>query len=109
VPALAPRDLDRRQAGETSAEVRVRVCAARERQLHRQGAPNARLAGGELETRARLTTDATRMLREASSRLGFSARAHHRVMKVARTIADLGASVEVGEPHLAEALRYRPA
>jgi magnesium chelatase family protein len=109
VPALSPRDLDRRQAGETSAEVRARVCAARERQLRRQGAPNARLAGGELETRARLTADASRMLRDASARLGFSARAHHRVMKVARTIADLDASEEVGQPHLAEALRYRPA
>jgi magnesium chelatase family protein len=109
VPALAPRDLERRHAGETSAEVRARVCAARERQLRRQGAPNARLAGGELETRAALTADASRMLRDASARLGFSARAHHRVMKVARTIADLYESEEVGEPHLGEALRYRPA
>ncbi|HUQ27882.1 MAG TPA: YifB family Mg chelatase-like AAA ATPase [Usitatibacter sp.] len=109
VPALAPRDLERRHAGETSAEVRARVCAARDRQMRRQGGPNARLAGGELETRARLGPDALRVLREASARLGLSARSHHRVMKVARTIADLGESEEIDPSHVAEALHYRPA
>jgi len=109
VPALAPAELEARKPGEGSGAVRERVCQARERQVRRQGAPNARLAGAEAQSRARLDAQAARMLREAGARLHISARAHHRVIKVARTIADLAASESVSASHVAEALRYRAA
>jgi len=109
VPALAPAQLEVRKPGEPSGKVRERVCKARERQLGRQGAPNARLAGGEAQLRARLDVEAVRVLREAGARLHISARAHHRILKVARTIADLAASEGVAATHIAEALRYRPS
>jgi len=109
VPALGPAELEVRKPGEPSGKVRERVCKARERQLGRQGAPNARLAGGEAQLRARLDVEAVRVLREAGARLHISARAHHRILKVARTIADLAASEGVAATHIAEALRYRPS
>jgi len=109
VPALAPAELEARKPGEGSGAVRERVCQARERQVRRQGAPNARLTGAEAQSRARLDAQAARMLREAGARLHISARAHHRVIKVARTIADLAASEGVSASHVAEAMRYRAA
>jgi len=75
--------------------------------LVRQGLPNARLAGREIEKRARVDAEGRGLLRDALSRLGLSARAHHRVLKVARTIADLRQSPEVRSQDVAEALRYR--
>ena len=107
VPALAQADLAEGAQGESSRVIRERVVQARETQLNRQGAPNARLAGREIEERARASPDARRVLREAISRLGLSARAHHRVLKVARTIADLQLRSEVGSQDVDEALRYR--
>ena len=109
VPALAPTELEARKPGESSGAVRERVCQARERQVRRQGAPNGCLTGAEAQSRARLDAQAARMLREAGARLHISARAHHRVIKVARTIADLAASESVSASHVAEALRYRAA
>jgi magnesium chelatase family protein len=55
-----------------------------------------------------LGAEAIRLLADAAERLGFTARAYHRVLRVARTIADLDGDHSVGEPHVAEALRYRP-
>jgi magnesium chelatase family protein len=80
---------------------------AREVQLNRQGFPNAQLAGREIEERAQIDAEGEGRLRYALSRLGLSARAHHRVLKVARTIADLHQRAEVSFGDVAEALQYR--
>ncbi|MDI3258718.1 MAG: ATP-binding protein, partial [Sinobacteraceae bacterium] len=92
---------------EASAQVRARVCAARERQLARAGKPNARLTPKELERDCQLDEAARQLLTTALSRLQLSARAYHRVLKVARSIADLAGANAVAAPHIAEALRYR--
>ena len=109
VPALAPAELHSHKPGESSREVRERVAGARERQARRQGLPNAQLSGAQIHTHVRLDAEAARLLREAGARLHVSARAHHRVLKVARTICDLAAAENVAAIHIAEALRYRPA
>jgi magnesium chelatase family protein len=93
--------------GEGSAEVRRRVVAARRRQLERQGKPNARLTPRELERHCPIEPAARRLLDAALKRLALSARAYHRVIKVARTSADLAASDGLSTTHVAEAVRYR--
>ena len=80
---------------------------ARDLQLRRQGTPNAQLAGREIEERARVDAQGRRLLRDAIARLGLSARAHYRVLRVARTLADLEQIPEVRSAHVGEALRYR--
>jgi magnesium chelatase family protein len=107
VPALAEADLFSAPAAEPSESVRARVTRARELQLERQGIPNSRLLGEEIERHAPLHGEARKFLREATSSLGLSARAHHRVIKVARTVADLDKSSVLRCEHVAEALVYR--
>jgi magnesium chelatase family protein len=110
VTAVAEADLSARGDGETSATVRERVCRARERQLERQGKANARLTPDEIDTYCLPDCAGAALLKQAMHGLGLSARAYHRILKVARTIADLAAWPE-GAPlaaaQIAEAVQYR--
>lgn len=107
VPRLPPGILSQGEHGEDSATVRQRVCAARQRAEQRQGGTNANLQGRALQRHCPLASDDMQFLEQAVERLGLSARAHHRLLRVARTIADLAHSPNVERPHLAEALGYR--
>ena len=117
VPAVNPADLSLPPPAEGSAEVAARVAAARALQAERF----ARLAGGEglrlnaeadgalLERIAAPDAPARRLLTDAAERLRLSARGYHRMLKVARTLADLAGNATVGRLHIAEALSYRRA
>ena len=107
VPALASDTLLRAARAETSATVRARVSAARARATARQAKPNHALQGAEIDAHIALDDTATRFLQMAATRLGWSARGTHRVLKVARTIADLAQVDAVRVEHLAEAMQYR--
>jgi len=107
VPALRAREIDDASAGEASVQVRERVAAARDRQVARQGVPNARLCGAALRQHAALEPRARSILREAMTRKSLSARAHQRILRVARTIADLDHAAVVAHGHVAEALLFR--
>ena len=89
------------------AAVRERVSTARERQLARQGKPNALLSVKEIEVHCGTDTQAEHLARQAISRLGLSARAYHRILKVARSIADLAGAATISAAHVAEAVQYR--
>lgn len=109
VPPVEPDALTGRDAppGEATAAVRARVLAARARQQQRQAAVNSRLSGAAV-ARLRRHPCLGPLLVQAMSRLDLSARAADRLLRVARTIADLDGAVEVERPHLAEALQFRP-
>lgn len=92
---------------DASALVRARVHVARTRQLERQSALNAVLQGGELLAQCRLAASSRRLLARSGERLRLSARGFFRVLRVARTIADLAGDDAVGDGALAEAIRYR--
>ena len=109
VAALSPDALLASPAGEATPAVRARCTAARDRALARQGKPNQALQGEEIDLNAQLDAAALQFLRTAAARLGWSARATHRVLKVARTIADLAGENAVGVAHVAEAVQYRRA
>jgi magnesium chelatase family protein len=107
VPALGPADLLDAPAGEATAPVQARCVAAREQALQRQGKANHALQGQEIDLHAALVAPAADFLRQAAMRLGWSARSTHRVLKVARTIADLAGCASVASVHVAEAVQYR--
>ena len=107
VPRVKHQDLQNLQGGETSTQVRERVQAARNRQQQRQGKINHALSGREVDAHCVLSDKDQRLLNAAMERFKLSARAYHRILKVARTIADLAASEAIGTVHLTEALSYR--
>jgi magnesium chelatase family protein len=114
VPAVSAADLLLPPPAEGSAEVAARVAAAREIQVRRYAAiglpsvgSNAAAPGHVIEQVARPTEGGVALLRDASERMNLSARGFHRVLKLARTIADLDGSDTVARLHIAEALSYR--
>jgi magnesium chelatase family protein len=109
VPRLPVGELTHEPSGvEPSAAVRARVAGARERQRERSGATlNAQLRGRDLRRHCRIDEKAQRLLEAASDRLGLSARAFTRILRVARTIADLAGEQAIHSGHVAEAIQYR--
>ncbi len=112
VPRVDYEQLADQRRGEPSATIQARVEAARRRQRDRfQGTPlasNADMGPGDIRRFVPLTPDARALLQHAMTQLNLSARAYHRVLKVARTIADLDGADPVTAVHVAEALQYRP-
>ncbi len=107
VPAVAEADLSARGDGESSATVRSRVTAARAVQIERQGKPNARLSPDEVDRHAPPDEAGAQLLKQAMARLSLTARAYHRILKVARSIADLAGIQQINSAHVAEAIHYR--
>ncbi len=109
VPALRPGELLRQPAAEPSERVAARVAVARRWQADRQGCPNGELDAAALARDADIDAGALQFLQTAGERLGWSARAVHRVLKVARTVADLAGCQRIGVAHVAESVQYRRA
>jgi magnesium chelatase family protein len=112
VPAVAYRDLTAREPEEGSARIRARVERARVAQRERfRNLPgvhaNAHMSARDLRRYCRLSEQVEALLRVAITRLGLSARAYHRILKIARTIADLAGAPELTPPHVSEAIQYR--
>lgn len=112
VPSVRYRELSDHRAGEPSRAVRERVARARERQRERFREraglhANAHMGARDLREFCRVDEGSDALLRTAITRLGLSARAYHRVLKIARTLADLEGADAIGTPHVAEAIQYR--
>jgi magnesium chelatase family protein len=112
VPRVEYEKLSSDRAGEPSSVVRARVEAARERQRARFAGTglrcNADMGPGHVRRLCELEGTAQAVMRAAMQQLALSARAYHRVLKLARTIADLGEAEGIGAAHVAEALQYQP-
>ncbi len=112
VPAVQFKELTSNQAAEPSSAVRERILAARAIQQERFAAAlhtkcNARMTSKPLKAHCKLDEESLELLRTAMHELNLSARAHDRILKVARTIADLEAAPNINATHLSEAIQYR--
>lgn len=108
VPAVPQKDLMRQSlTGEKSSIIRQRVQKSHQRQLNRQNKTNSRLSVKEIDQFCALDTASENLLKNAIHRLNLSARAYHRILKVARTIADLSDIEKINNQHIAEAIQYR--
>jgi magnesium chelatase family protein len=109
VPALSAGELTAAEPGEASAVVLQRVIAARARQLARQGKINAELNSTELDHIAAIAPEAKAALAQMLEKLSLSARSYHRILRVARTLADLAEDSEVSRQHVLRAIGFRRA
>lgn len=109
VAAMPAESISARAEGEASSLVAERVARANAIQLARQGKPNQQLAPRDIDRHCRPDAAGEALLRAAMQQLHWSARAYHRVLKVARTIADLAGAEHVAAGHVAEAIQYRRA
>ncbi len=107
VPPLPKGILQQKQQMEDSATVRTRVSRCRQRQVSLRGKANSRLENRELSRFCALQPSEGQLLEQATEQLGLSARAHQRILRLARTIADLEGVDEIGVKHLSEAIGYR--
>ena len=107
VPSLSFEEMNAKERGESSAEIRERVIAARARAAVRAPHPNARLSPEELRRFCTPDEGGADLLRGAFSSLGLSARGHDKILRIARTIADLAGSEGITAAHIAEAIGYR--
>ena len=111
VPAVPVKELSGTTTGESSNEIRERVIEARQRQLtryhHEHTLNNAQLKPRQIKSYCRLDETGKALLEQAVTRLGLSARAYGRILRVSRTIADLAKSEHIQPPHVAEAIQYR--
>ena len=109
VPPVNKDELARMRPGESSRDVAMRVLAARQRQYDRlgDGGVNARMSQQQIERHAHPDADGARLLDTAMQRFSLSARSYHRILKVARTIADLAEDEKLAASHIAESLQYR--
>ncbi len=107
VPALSAAELTQAAPGESSAAVLQRVLAARERQQRRQGKSNARLSVTELDDIAAIEPEAKAALSAVLEKLSLSARSYHRILRIARTLADLAGSDTVNQRHVMQAVSFR--
>ncbi|TXI18620.1 MAG: ATP-dependent protease [Nitrosomonas sp.] len=108
VPAVPQQELMKQQiSGENSSVIRQRVEKTHKRQLERQGKTNSSLSVKEIDQHCALDNTSENLLKQAINRLNLSARAYHRILKLARTIADLAGSERINSQHIAEAIQYR--
>ena len=112
VPAVRYAELTTKKGGELSKSIRGRVIAAREIQAHRFRGRKGLFSNADMETKeikefCQIDASGAELLKMAMNKLGLSARAYDRIIKVARTIADLAASESIRSEHLSEAIQYR--
>ncbi len=107
VPALPQEELTAQAQGEFSEAIHARVETAHQKQKDRQGKVNARLSTQEIDQWCAPDEAGEAMLKQAIARLNLSARAYHRILKIARTIADMAGAESIAGAHIAEAIQYR--